>query len=481
MSQGGGGGQAPDSEQEFLKVSIFMLIAVFVLIGFLARHVDKLNAFIGAVTWLHIYPFAMLVKLVPVLLDIPVIGTWLFMATAQAHDFLIQGGFAQMTADNRWALLTSGGRAAVVIYGVFFAWVALRGQDFRVDMKYRSLHGLESMIYIQSEIWPTSRIARRINPLTGKEIDTRRIAGEVAKKVAADAGLPGALPARVVSIRPGSWNRGLRPEEWLLANGVTFDPERYKVISDPDAVYPAVEFDFRRKWENLNLETVSEILSEQLRTPWEGPMALRPSHRALYAVIALFYAYDVDGGNRLLNDLGILGGAISGKPGSMDAAIRAEQGLMARIDSVCTGEPGRKLAKVAEGHAYVESAMPAMIAAGRKDRGVLPAAAFLWLKAEGRLMWYILDSVGNDAIMIEAAGALAHSKAEIQIGKPLRRPAVYQASRALIEDYLDMTPDRIRTRAEKEVRSRSTGTRIDLIARDILDGGQDEDASGASA
>lgn len=467
MSQGGGGNQQ-DTDGEFLKVGIFMLIAAFVLVAFLARHVDKLNAFIGAVTWLHIYPFAMLVKLVPGLMSIPLIGPWLFTMAAAGHDFLVGGGFAEMTSENRWALLTAGGRCAVILYGGFFAWVAFRGQEFRVDTKYRSMHNIESMVFIQSEIWPTSRLARSINPLKGKEIDSRRLAGEVAKKVGAMAVMPGAVPAQVVAIRPGTWSRGMRPEELILANGITFDPERHKIISDPDAHYPGVEFDFRKKWETLNLETVSEVLSEQLREPWKGPMALCPSHRALYAVIALFYGYDVDGGNKLLNDLGVVGGIAGGRPGSMDAAIVAEKGLLQRIDGICKGENGRKLAKIAARHAYVETAMPAMLAAGRKDRGVLPAAAFLWLKSADRLMWYILNSVGNDAIMIEAAGALAHSKAEIQIGKPLRRPAVYQASRALIEDYLDMTEARIRTRAEKEVRGRSTGTKIDLLARDIL-------------
>ena len=36
-----------------------------------------------------------------------------------------------------------------------------------------------------------------------------------------------------------------------------------------------------------------------------------------------------------------------------------------------------------------------------------------------------------DAIMIEAAGAMAHFKAESQIGLPIRRPSVFQAARAL--------------------------------------------------
>jgi len=147
----------------------------------------------------------------------------------------------------------------------------------------------------------------------------------------------------------------------------------------------------------------------------------------------------------------------------MDDAILAEEGLMARIDGILQGKPGAQMLEIANRHAWLESAFPAMLTYARKDRGVLPAAAFLWLKAEDRALWYILDNVGSEAVMIESSGAMAHFRAEHQIGKPIRRPAVYQAARALLEDYLDMTPERVVARHDKEVRGWTAGEKLDRL------------------
>ena len=64
--------------------------------------------------------------------------------------------------------------------------------------------------------------------------------------------------------------------------------------------------------------------------------------------------------------------------------------------------------------------------------------------------------------MVEAAGAMSHFRAEIQIGKPIRRPAVRQDARALLEDYLDMTPQRVAACRHREELGRSAGEEIDI-------------------
>jgi hypothetical protein len=460
---------APEKQdEEFIKVAAFVLILAILAIAVIASQQNRINAFIGAVTILHVLPFAEMVRLFPITLEIPFLGSWLFRMSAAAHDFLLQGGFSEMTPVQRNATLTAGGRAALVIYGPFMIWVVLRGRDFRVDRKYRRRHSLESMIWAQSENWMTSRISRHVNPLKETEIDARTIAGRARSLLDAAKGetsLRGshALPGDVVSLRPGTWGRALRPEEWLIANGLVFDSEVHDRIIQDGAICKDTDFEFRNRWKSLDVPSLSEVLGAQLRTPWKGPEGIRPCFRAIFAVMAQFYDYDVDGGNKLLFDLGILADATRGKPGSMDQAILAEAGMMARIDKIVSGKAGKKLTRMGEGHAWLESAFPAFLTLARKDRGVLPPAAFLWLKAEDRLMWYILDNVGNEAVMIEAAGALAHCRAELQIGKPIRRPAVYQAARALLEDYLDVTPDRLKSRAEKEGRTRTPGQQVDLL------------------
>lgn len=55
----------------------------------------------------------------------------------------------------------------------------------------------------------------------------------------------------------------------------------------------------------------------------------------------------------------------------------------------------------------------------------------------------------------------------MQLDKPIYRPAMFQASRALLEDYLDMTPTRITARAIKAERRRTPGEQLALM-RDEL-------------
>lgn len=460
--------QSPEAQdEEVLKVTIALLITAFIIIALIASQRPWINAVSGAVTFIHILPFAEMVRYMPFVLDIPLIGEWLFRMSALAHDFLLPGGFSDMNDAQLNSTLIAGGRAALVIYGPALIWILVRGRDFRVDRIYRQTHSLESMIRTQSEIWMTSRIALHVNPLKEPEVDARSIAAGLRKRLDSLPELPGqALPRQGIALKPGTWGRSLRPEEWLMTNGLIFDRDAHERLLTSNAMSRDVDFEFREKWESLDLESLSEVLAAQLRTPWTGPENLKPSLRALLAAMALFYNYDVEGGNRLLSDLGVLAGAVGGKPGKMDAAIEAEKGLLARIDEVISGKAGKKLLALGDTHAWLESAFPTFLAAARKDRGVLPAPAFLWLKAEDRLLWYILDNVGNEAIMIEAAGAIAHSRAEAQIGKPIRRPAVYQAARSLREDYLDLTEDRLKSRKAKEVRTRSPGQQVDLFWKD---------------
>ena len=467
MAQGGGGAGAGASgqDEEALKLIVCLVILAVVLFALARMQEERANALIGAIAYLHVVPFAEMVRALPALLDLPWIGNWFFLRTAQTHDFLDQGGFAQMNAAERALVLGYSGRAALVIYGPILLWIALRGQDVRPDQRFRNAHTLESMIHLQTEDWVTARVARHVNPSKGKDISARFVAASAAKKIAAAqaSAMPGfAVPRKVVTFAPDTWNRALRPEEWLVAKGLVFDAEAFERASAPEAMASDSEFSFRHEWEKLQLGSLSEALAQQLRTPWEGVEKMRPSHQALFAVMSLFYTYDINGGNRLLGDLALVSDSIRCRKGGMDVALRSEPGMMERIERIATGPEGRKLLLHADKHAWLETAFPTFLSICRKDRGVLPSAAFLWLKAEDRLLWYILNNVGNEAIMIEAAGAVAHWRAECQIGSRIRRPAVFQAARALLEDYLDQTPDRIATRQAKMARRRIPSEQVRL-------------------
>lgn len=454
--QAGGQGQI-SSDQEMIRLIICLVITIFIVILFLQMQEERANAVIGAMAYIHIVPFAELVRLFPVLMDIPWLGRFFFQPVVLAHDFLSDGGFAQMNSAQRNLLMDYSGRAAIVIYAPALFWISMRGQDMRPDQKYKARYSLEGMIQVQTEEWITARVARHTKGASSKDLSPQLIASLVSGKVskAMKSPMPGlALPRKMISMTPSPWNRALRPEEWLVAKGLVFNQEKYSHFTRPDIISTDQDFDFRSDWENLQLESLSEVFAQQLRTPYEGVDKMRPCHLAIFAVMALYYDFQTKKGDSLLNEIALVADAAKCRKGDMDGLLLAQPDLIGKIRKIAFGGQGAKLSQHAEKHAWLETAFPTFLSMARFERGVLPSAAFLWLKSEDRLLWYILNNVGNEAIMVEAAGAMAHWRAECQIGSRIRRPAVFQASRALLEDYLDQTQARVEKRHKRAERSR---------------------------
>lgn len=461
--QPGSGREGQD--EEFMKVLVFLLITLILVVWFLKTQEQRFNAVIGSVAYLHILPFAEAVRALPALIDVPLLGGYYFLPSVVAHDFLDQGGFAYMTAEQRGQVLSISGRAAVLFYGPFLLWMAWRGGQVRPDQRFRGGHTLESLIYTQTEDWVAARTARHVRKTYDPDINPRMIANAVHDKMLAveKKPMPGlALPRKHISLRPDTWNRALRPEEWLVSKGVLFDVEAYRRYSHPHSIAKSKDFTFRDQWDQVEIESISEVLGQQLRTRWEGIEKAKPIYRALYAVMALFYSFDIKSGNQLLNDIALVNDFVKARPQSMNRALLDQPDLMSRIDGICSGKIGKTLAQHGLRHAYLETAFPTFLSVARKERGVLPSSAFLWLKAEDRLMWYILNNVGNEAILVEAAGAVAHWRAELQYGMKIRRPAVYQASRSLLEDYLDQSDKRRALKASRKDRHMNPSERLRL-------------------
>ncbi len=456
------------ADRERVQSLLAAVIILAILLSVPSWLREEMNAFAGAVSYLHVHPFGLLAERVPVSKSLPLFGPGFFAKAELAKLFLEQGNFAHMSPEQRREVLSVAGLCAMPIYLPFMIAAAVAGRNFRPDIIYRNAYSLDRMIRVQSEHWLTSRTARHVNPLEIPEVSAGLLARRLVERARGSGGdrdRAGEL-VRVVpeAASPDAWHRALLPEEWLVAKGLCIDRADIDAAIGGDRDYPDGPLESPGEWSGLTLDTLMEVLLEQLRSPWKGFASMRPAHKALCAAMCLFHDYDIVGGNLLLNDLGAISDATRGEPGGMDGAIRSEEGFLDRVDAVLGGKPGQRMLGVANGHAWLESAFPAMLAVAREDRGVLPAAAFLWLKGEDRPLWYILDNVGSEAVMIEAAGAISHFRAERQIGKPIRRPAVYQAARALLEDYLDMTPERVARRGEQERRARTAGRRIDILA-----------------
>lgn len=432
-------------EDNLIITIIVCVIVYFLLILAFQYYRNHFNALIGALSWAHLVIPAYAHRLLGEVLPLS------FLQRADtAEAFLTKGGYAAMTDNQRTMILSIAGRWAGFVYAPILIWLGARSRKYRPDEVYKVKPSLDQMIAMQAEHWKTTRHARASDIRKEEDMDVATAADFIGKtRQDLEKG-----PAAWASImlrpdtpawRPPKWSRSLRPEEVLMTYGTTHDQNEWEAIrsgNPPDAGSLLL---FPDRWKDVDLDSTMEVLAAQLTKPWTNFDALRPCHRALCAVFALFYDYKNSAGEALLNDCSVLYEKTGCSVG-MDKAIEAEEGFPARIAKILDGTQGKQLAKAANKHAWLETAMVQMLSLARKDRGVLAAAQFIWLKVEDRGLWYALVNTGGDAFMAESAGVMAHHKAETQLGLPLRRPAVYQAARAMIEDYLDMRPERIKKR-----------------------------------
>lgn len=161
----------------------------------------------------------------------------------------------------------------------------------------------------------------------------------------------------------------------------------------------------------------SQIFVSQLGPLWTQVMALPPYARALFAAFAACGNHDREPAFVLMNSI-----ARSAASGKLD---------FTGADSLLAKHLNTKLvAKVTQRHAYVLTVFASMFELARTD-GVFASSEFLWLKPLDRKLWYILNTVGRQTPVPEAAGPFAHWVAEKKWGGPLRTPMIDTAVKGL--------------------------------------------------
>ncbi|MDE2028933.1 MAG: hypothetical protein KGI97_00040 [Alphaproteobacteria bacterium] len=264
---------------------------------------------------------------------------------------------------------------------VYFRWpmaaalvaVAVYQMFLSPRHKFMIKHTLESFIAVQAKMWPVIMPIVKFNPSK-----SGRILGDP---------IPDKLPI---------FAEALSPEEWLswcripVVNGI---PDR---------------------------DTTRRALIQQLGPRWNGPAALPPYMKALFAVFALKGAQKRDESDELLGRLAPCWSPDKGF--RMDNALAAEVEKLIRDPAI-----GGKAVAVGNRYAWRTTAMLGILRWARAQGGVLAPAQFLWLRAEDRTLWYPLNNLGRRAFHSEGAGAMAHFMAEEVAQKPLPIPRVETA------------------------------------------------------
>ncbi len=159
------------------------------------------------------------------------------------------------------------------------------------------------------------------------------------------------------------------------------------------------------------------LFALQLGPLWRGNLEVLPEYmQALLAVFAARVDGNVDGADALLDQIGVSSGTdFSG----------AKMLLKKHINN-------KLVIKTVSKHAYVMTMMAAMLELSR-GAGVLASADFLWLKQVDRKLWYVLNSVGRQTPVSEAAGVYAHWLVEKKLEYPIKTPMVEAAVNGLEE------------------------------------------------
>ena len=424
---------------------------------------DDFRRVTAVAAWMHVWPLAWASSQAHWTKDIPVLGP-LLLGPSLPAEAILRTAWSGGIDPADWSLGQAvAARAAVIIYGPFLIFLAWRAKARRPDIAFRRVHTLESLIDAQSAKWPEVGIVRHIESLECRTNPDDRIARQRAEQgpMPAQRMSSPALGRAVPVISPPALEIALRPESWLRAEGLSTRLDQGEQQHSPAAADLGGLSD---EWDHLTIDAVCEALEDRLGPPWHGFEIMRPIHRGLAAVFACHLDFQAIDGQDLLASLAILAERASAGKRHLDDTICADRRIAHLIAEALSGQSGAALLQVACRHAWLRTAMMGMLQAARRDRGVIATASFVWLKREDRELWYALNACGNAVAAAEAAAVCSHFRAERQFRQPLRKPAVFQASRSLIQDYLDLENPRLRQRRATAEERRPVGDRLATAA-----------------
>ncbi len=453
-----------NSGDDALRLAVFAVLGSLAAAAVAGAYAQEARDAGAVVAWAHIRPCSALARRFAWIAELPGVGDWLFKPCASADVLLSKSGARGLDFENWLAVQAVAGRVAAVAYAMPLAWAASRSLRLRPDLAFRVRHSLDSLIRAQSETMRTSRICRREDEFSRSDFspfDAVRLRKErerACSSLLVRAG--GLLNETPAPVRPRPWASALRPEDWLICQGIGFgelpnSPNPDRLSSD------AANRRMRRHWDDVSVDDASEAFEEQIGPIWRGLKSLPPAEQALAAAFANFFGYRYASAGQLLNRLGSIASRQPVRKWRMQRSVASDQFIGGEVAAALASRSGMEIERRAKRHAWERTAFIAILEAARKDRGIVASASFSWLKKENRPLWYVLGNGGNSACCAEAAMACAHYRAEVQLGRPLFRPAAFQASRSLVEEYLDSRPERIKARRDKLDRERKLGEELD--------------------
>jgi intracellular multiplication protein IcmP len=300
-----------------------------------------------------------------------------------------------------WAVSNRVGEYTRYPLIMFLLIMAMFYSFFSKKTKFRTAYTLETLIKLQAKQWPV------ITPIV--DLDP-------AKHNARNPGdaVPDQLPI---------FAEALSPEEWVAFHRIPM----VNKLPDRDAMRRAFQ--------------------AQLGPRWTGLSCLTPAQRCLIAAFSLKGAQRRKDGDALLGRIAMYWNHKTGFTPSAE--------LNAEVDKVLGDEKYTgPMLRVASQFAFRTTAMLGVLKWARERGGVCAPAAFLWMRAHDRDVWYPLNNLGRRTYHPEAAGALAHYMAEKAAGRALPVPRLETAVLTMIqywgnERFTPVVPPREEPKSKK--------------------------------
>jgi len=269
----------------------------------------------------------------------------------------------------------------IIILGLGTLWCMFLGPN----TQHRKRMDLEDLIGALSRVFPVISPFVKFNPSTQ----------------------PPRPPGAPVPVELPLFAEALGPEEWVA----------YNSIKVPDGKIDEV--------------SAAQAFVAQLGRPWRGSKQLAPYKQVLLASFCLKVSRKREQSDDIL---GRLARCWSYKNG-LD--LKKDSKLLKEAQSVLKdkGLSGSTLAQCNR-HAFEATALIRALQFAREEGGVLAPAAFVWLRAHDRTLWYPLNNVGRQSFHMEALGAMSHFKAEKITQRPIPVPKVEHAVQT-IKEYME--------------------------------------------
>lgn len=262
------------------------------------------------------------------------------------------------------------------------------------------------MIYYAMFHGPTSHHRKRfdLSGLINVQAKTFKIINPIVKFNPANAQhrVPGTPVPAVLPL----FAEALSPEEWVA----------FHKIPIPDG--------------KIDKEAAEKAFQLQLVDRWQGVAKLPPHMQVLLAAFALKASRKRDESDNMLGRVAMCWDEKKG------LVLSRDSGLLGYARKVLKSKDiAEKTIQQCNRHAFVTTALLGALHYARSEGGVLAPAQFLWLRGHDRNLWYPLNNLGRQSFHAEAMGAMAHYRAEKQVQRPIPKPMVNDAIKA-IDGYL---------------------------------------------